>query len=176
LLELLKEIAPRVTRVAVLRDPTVASGIGQYAVVQAMTPSSGVELSVIDMRDAGEIERALASFAHEPNGGLIVTVSATAVRFRDQIISLAMRYRLPNIYSFRNYPTSGGLASYGPDPFDIYRRAAGYVDRILKGERPSNLPVQSPTKYELVINIRAAKTLGLEMPASLIARADEVIE
>ena len=175
-LELLKEIAPHVTRVAVLRDPTLAGGIGQYAVIQATASSSGAELSVIDMRDAGEIERAVASFAHEPNGGLIVTTSATAVKFREQIISLATRYRLPNVYSFRYYPTSGGLASYGPDPFDRYRRAAGYVDRILKGEKPNDLPVQAPTKYELVINIRAAKALGLEVPPSLIARADEVIE
>ena len=119
---------------------------------------------------------ALALFAREPNGGLIVTVSATAVKFRDQIISLATRYRLPNVYAFRYYPTSGGLASYGPDPFDSYRRAAGYVDRILKGERPGDLPVQAPTKYKLIINIRAAKALGLEVPPSVLARADEVIE
>jgi putative tryptophan/tyrosine transport system substrate-binding protein len=176
LLELLKEIAPSATRVAVLRDPTLAAGIGQYAVIQAAASSPGVELSVIDMRDAGEIERALTSFAREPNGGLIVTVSATAVKFRDQIISLATRYRLPNVYSFPYYPTSGGLASYGPDPFDSYRRAAGYVDRILKGERPSDLPVQAPTKYQLVINLKTAKALGLQIPTSLLARADEVIE
>jgi putative ABC transport system substrate-binding protein len=176
LLELLKEIAPSVTRVAVLRDPTLAAGIGQYAVIQAMASSSGVELSVIDMRDAGEIERALASFAHEPNGGLIVAVSATAVKFRDQIISLATRYRLPNVYAFPYYPTSGGLASYGPDPFDSYRSAAGYVDRMLKGGRPSDLPVQAPTRYELIINLKAAKALVLTLPPSLVARADEVIE
>jgi putative ABC transport system substrate-binding protein len=176
LLELLKEIAPSVTRVAVLRDPTLASGIGQYAVIQATASSTGVELSVIDMRDAGEIERAIASFAHEPNGGLIVTVGATAVKFRDQIISLATRYRLPNAYSFRYYPTSGGLASYGPDPSDSYRRAAGYVDRILKGEKPADLPVQAPTRYELVINLKTAKALGLNIPPTLLARADEVIE
>ena len=175
-LELLKEITPSVTRVAVLRDPTLAGGIGQYAVIQAMASSSGVELSVIDMRDAGEIERALTLFAHEPNGGLIVTVSPTAVKFRDRIISLATHYRLPNIYSFRYYPASGGLASYGPDPSDSYRDAAGYVDRILKGEKPGALPVQAPTKYELVINIRAAKALGLTIPPTLLARADEVIE
>jgi putative tryptophan/tyrosine transport system substrate-binding protein len=165
-----------VTRVAVLRDPTFAGGIGQYAVIQAMTSPSGVELSAIDMRDAGEIERALTSFAHEPNGALIVTVSTTATKFRDHIISLATRYRLPNIYAFRYYPASGGLASYGPDPFDIYRRAAGYVDRILKGEKPGDLPVQQPTKYTLVINLRAAKALGLIVPTALLARADEVIE
>jgi putative tryptophan/tyrosine transport system substrate-binding protein len=175
-LELLKEIAPHVTRVAVLRDPALAGGIGQYAVIQATASSSGAELSVIEMRDAGEIERALTSFAHEPNGGLIVTTSATAVKFRDQIISLATRYRLPNVYSFRYYPMSGGLASYGPDPFDRYRRAAGYVDRILKGDKPADLPVQAPTKYELVINLKTAKALGLEIPPQLLARADEVIE
>jgi putative tryptophan/tyrosine transport system substrate-binding protein len=176
LLELLKEIAPGVTRVAVLRDPTLAAGIGQYAVIQAMASPSRVELSVIDMRDAGEIDRALGSFAHEPNGGLIVAVSATAVKFRDQVISLATRYRFPNVYAFRYYPMSGGLASYGPDPFDSYRRAAGYVDRILKGEKPAGLPVQAPTKYELVIDLKTAKALGLEVPQSLLARADEVIE
>ena len=176
LLELLKEIAPGVTRVAVLRDPTLAAGIGQYAVIQAMASPSRVELSVIDMRDAGEIDRALGSFAHEPNGGLIVAVSATAVKFRDQVISLATRYRFPNVYAFRYYPMSGGLASYGPDPFDSYRRAAGYADRILKGERPGDLPVQAPTKYELIINIRAAKALDLEVPPSVLARADQVIE
>jgi putative ABC transport system substrate-binding protein len=138
--------------------------------------SSGVELSVIDMRDAGEIERALTSFAQEPHGGLIVAVSATAVKFRDQIISLATRYRLPNVYAFPYYPTSGGLASYGPDPFDSYRRAAGYVDRILRGEKSADLPVQTPTKYEIVINLKTAKALGLEIPPQLLARADEVIE
>jgi putative tryptophan/tyrosine transport system substrate-binding protein len=176
LLELLKEIAPGVTRVAVLRDPTLASGIGQYAVIQAMASPSSVELSVIEMRDAGEIDRALASFAHEPNGGLIVAVSATAVKFRDQIISLATRYGLPNVYAFRYYPASGGLASYGPDPIDSYRRAAGYVDRILRGEKPADLPVQAPTKFELVINLNAAKALSLDVPQTLLARADEVIE
>jgi putative tryptophan/tyrosine transport system substrate-binding protein len=176
LLELLKEIAPGVTRVAVLRDPTLASGVGQYAVIQAMASPSRVELSVIEMRDAGEIDRALASFAHEPNGGLIVAVSATAVKFRDQIISLATRYGLPNVYAFRYYPASGGLASYGPDPIDSYRRAASYVDRILKGEKPVDLPVQVPTRYELIINLKAAKAIGLTVPPNLLARADEVIE
>jgi putative tryptophan/tyrosine transport system substrate-binding protein len=176
LLELLKEIAPGVTRVAVLRDPTLASGVGQYAVIQAMASPSRVELSVIEMRDAGEIDRALASFAHEPNGGLIVAVSATAVKFRDQIISLATRYGLPNVYAFRYYPASGGLASYGPDPIDSYRRAASYVDRILKGEKPVDLPVQVPTRYELIINLKAAKATGLTVPPNLLARADEVIE
>jgi putative ABC transport system substrate-binding protein len=175
-LELLKEIVPSLTRVAVLRDPTLAAGIGQYAVIQAMASPSGVELSVIDIRDAGEIERAFASLAREPNGGLIVAASPTAVKFRDQIISLATRYRLPNIYSYRYYPASGGLASYGPDQFDGYRRAAAYVDRILKGEKPTDLPVQAPTKYQLVINLKTAKVLGLSVPPTLLARADEVIE
>jgi putative tryptophan/tyrosine transport system substrate-binding protein len=175
-LELLKEIAPNVTRVAVLRDPTLAAAIGQYAVIQTVASSSRLELSVIDMRDVGEIERALSSFAHEPNGGLIITASSKAVIFREQISSLAMRYRLPNVYYARYYPTSGGLASYGPDPFDSYRRAAGYVDRILKGEKPADLPVQAPTKYELVINLKTAKAMGLQIPPQLLARADEVIE
>jgi putative ABC transport system substrate-binding protein len=173
-LELLKEIAPKVTRVAVLRDPRLAAGIGQYAVIQAM--AAGVELSAIDMLEAGEIERALAAFADEPNGGLIVTADATAVTLRNRIISLATRYRLPNVYSYRYYPESGGLASYGPDPFDSFRRAAGYVDRILKGEKPANLPVQASTKYELVINLKTAKALGLNITPTLLARADEVIE
>jgi putative tryptophan/tyrosine transport system substrate-binding protein len=173
-LELLKEIAPKVTRVAVLRDPRLAAGIGQYAVIQAM--AAGVELSAIDMLEAGEIERALAAFADEPNGGLIVTADVTAVMLRNRIISLATRYRLPNVYSYRYYPESGGLASYGPDPFDSFRRAAGYVDRILKGEKPANLPVQASTKYELVINLKTAKALGLNITPTLLARADEVIE
>jgi putative ABC transport system substrate-binding protein len=174
-LELLKEIAPSVKRVAVLRDPRIAGGIGQYAVIQAMAAAE-VELSAIDMLDAGEIERALVAFADEPNGGLIVTTSVTAVTLRDRIISLAMQHRLPNIYSYRYYPESGGLASYGLNPFDSYRLAAGYVDRILKGEKPADLPVQAPTKYELVINLKAAKVLGLTVPPSRLARADEVIE
>ena len=161
-------------RVAVLRDPRLASGIGQYAVIQAM--AAGVELSVIDMIEAGEIERTLAAFADEPNGGLIVTTSATAVTFRDRIISLATRCRLPNVHSYRYYPEGGGLASYGPDPLDNYRRAPAYVDRILKGEKPADLPVQSPTNYELVINLKVARVLGLDVPQSVIARADEVIE
>jgi putative ABC transport system substrate-binding protein len=174
-LELLKEIAPNVTRVAVLRDPTLAAAIGQYAVIQAVA-SSSLELSVIDIRDASEIERALASFAHEPNGGLIITASSKAVVFREQISSLATRYRLPNVYYARYYPAIGGLVSYGPDPFDSYRRAAGYVDRILKGEKPADLPVQTPTRYELVINLKTAKAIGLQIPPTLLARADEVIE
>jgi putative ABC transport system substrate-binding protein len=173
-LELLKEIAPSVKRIAVLRDPRLAGGIGQYAVIQAMA-TAGVELSAIDMLDAGEIERALVAFADEPNGGLIITTSFTAVTLRNRIISLATQYRLPNIYSYRYYPESGGLASYGPNPFESYRLAAGYVDRILKGERPADLP-QAPTKYELVINLKTANALGLHVPQSLLARADEVFE
>ena len=175
-LELLKEIAPGINRVAVLRDPTLAAGIGQYAVIQAAASSSGVELSPIDMLDAGEIERAVTAFAHEPNGGLIGTGSPYALKHRDLIISLATRYHLPLIYSYRYYPDSGGLASYGPNPIDAYRRAAGYVDRILKGEKPGDLPVQAPTKLELIINLKTAKAIGLTMPGTVLARADEVIE
>ena len=176
-LELLKEMAPNLTRVAVLRDPAFAAGIGQFAAIQAMAPpSSGVELTTIDARDPDEIERAITAFARERNGGLIVTAGLSAVTHRNSIISLALRYGLPNIYPFRYYPASGGLASYGPDPIDQHRRAAGYVDRILKGEKPADLPVQAPTKYELVINLSTAKKLGLEVPTTLLARADEVIE
>jgi putative tryptophan/tyrosine transport system substrate-binding protein len=168
-LELLKEIAPNLTRVAVLRDPAQASGIGQFAVIQAMAPPSlVVELAPIDMRDPGEIERAITAFAGERNGGLIVTGSPLAATYRDLIISLATRYRLPNIYAFRYYPASGGLASYGPDTIDEHKRAAGYVDRILKGENPSNMPVQQPTKYELIINLKTAKALGLAVPTALL--------
>ena len=174
-LELLKEIAPNVTRAAVVRDPALAAGIGQFAAIQAMAPPS-FELTLIDMRDPGEIERAITAFARERNGGLIVTASSLAVTYRDLIISLARRYSLPNVYGFRYYPASGGLASYGPDVVDPYRRAAGYVDRILKGEKPADLPVQAPTKYELVINLKTAKALGLTVPESVLARADEVIE
>jgi len=176
-LELLKEIAPNLTRAAVIRDPALAAGIGQFAVIQAMAPPSlAVELAPIDMHDPGEIEHAITAFAREPNGGLIVTGSPLAATYRELIISLATRYRLPNVYAFRYYPASGGLASYGPDTADQFRRAADYVDRILKGEKPANLPVQSPTKYQLVINLRAAKALGLVVPTALLARADEVIE
>ena len=176
-LELLKEIAPNLTRAAVLRDPALAAGIGQFAVIQAMAPASfGVGLTPIDTRDPGEMERAITAFARERNGGLIVTASQGSVIHRDLIISLASRYRLPNIQPFRYCPASGGLVSYGPDPYDEHKRAAGYVDRILKGEKPADLPVQAPTKYELVINLKTAKALGLEMPAKLLATADEVIE
>jgi putative ABC transport system substrate-binding protein len=175
-LELLKAIAPDVRRAAVLRDPTIASGIGQFAAVQAAAPSLGMELSAVDVRDAGEIERAVMAFTRSPNGGLIVTASALATRHRDLIIALAARLRLPAVYPNRYFVTGGGLISYGPDYVDQYRRAAGYVDRILKGEKPADLPVQAPTKYELAINLNTAKALGLEVPSSLLARADEVIE
>ncbi len=175
-LELLKEIAPHMTRAAVLRDPALAAGIGQFAAIQSMASSSAVELSAIDTRDVGEIERALVAFARKPNGGLVVTASASALIHRDQIIALATRLRLPNVYPFRYYPSNGGLASYGPDQIDQYKRAAAYVDRIIKGEKPADLPVQQPTKYELVINLQTAKTLGLNVPPTLLARADEVIE
>jgi putative ABC transport system substrate-binding protein len=161
-LELLKQIAPGVTRAAVLRDPAVASGIGQFGAVQAVAPSLGVELSPVDVRDAPEIERAVTSFARFGNGGLIVTPSPLSTRHRDLIVTLAARHRLPAVYA--------------PDSIEQYRRAAGYVDRILKGEKPADLPVQAPTRYELIINLKAAKALGLEVPATLLARADEVIE
>jgi len=176
-LELLKEIAPNVTRAAVLRDPALAAGIGQFAAIQAMAPPAlGVELTPIDVRDSGEMERTIAAFAGRPNGGLIVTASQSAVAHRDLIISLATRYRLPNVFGFRYYPAAGGLASYGPDPLDEHKRAAGYVDRVLKGEKPADLPVQAPTKYVLVINLKTAKALGLDVPSYLQQRADEVIE
>jgi ABC-type uncharacterized transport system substrate-binding protein len=176
-LELFKEIAPNLTRIAILRDPAVAAGIGQFAVIQAMAPPSfGVELSPIDVSDAGEIERDVAAFARESNGGLIVTASTGAVAHRELIIMLAARHRLPAVYPFRFFVTSGGLISYGPDTTDPYRRAAGYVDRILKGEKAADLPVQAPTKYELAINLKTAKALGLTVPPLLLARADQVIE
>jgi putative ABC transport system substrate-binding protein len=176
-LELLKEIAPNLTRIAILRDPALAAGIGQFAAIQAMAPSSfGVELSPIDVRDGGEIERDVATFARESNGGLIVTGSSSAAVHRELIVMLAARHQLPAVYPFRYFVTSGGLISYGPDPIDVFRRAAGYVDRILKGEKAADLPVQSPTTYELAINLKTAKALGLTLPPSLLARADEVIE
>jgi len=175
-LELLKAMAPGVRRVAVVRDPAIAAGIGQFAAIQSAAAPPGIELRVIDPREASEIERALASFAREPNGGVIVTASASAVTHRQTIVSLMTRYRLPNIYPFRYYAASGGLASYGPDSTDAYARAAAYVDRILKGEKPSALPVQAPTRYELVINLKTAKAMGLTIPPSLLATADEVIE
>ena len=175
-LELLKDIAPRVTRVAVLRDPAVASGIGQFGAVQSVAPSLGVELSPIDVRDAGEIEHALAAFARGSNGGLILTASVLATRHRDLIVGLTARHKLPAIYYERFFVAAGGLISYAPSTIEQYQRAAGYVDRILKGEKPADLPVQAPTKYELVINLKTAKALGLEVPPTLLARADEVIE
>ena len=175
-LELLKQIAPGVTRVAVLRDPAIASGVGQFAVIQSVAPPLGVELTPIGVRDAGEIERAVAAFAAVSNGGLIVTANALAVVHRDLIVMLAARHKLPAIFPFRFHVTGGGLISYGPDTIDPHRRAAGYVDRILKGEKPADLPVQAPTKYELVINLKTAKALGLTVSPALLARADEVVE
>jgi putative ABC transport system substrate-binding protein len=175
-LELLKEIAPSVKRVGVIRDAAITSGIGQWGAIQTAAPSFGMELNPINVRDAVEIERALATFARSSNGGLILTGSALAAVHRDLIIALAAQYRLPAVYYERNYTAAAGLISYGPDLIRQYRGAAGYVDRILKGEKPADLPVQAPTKYELVINLKTAKTLGLEVPASLLARADEVIE
>jgi len=175
-LELLKEIAPRVTRVAVLRDSAIAAGPAQFAVIQAVAPSLGVELRPADMRNAGEIERAITAFAGSSNGGLIVTGSPSATIHRNLIITLAARHQLPAVYYDRFYVTGGGLISYGADYLDGCRRAAGYVDRILKGEKPADLPVQAPTKYETVLNLKTAKTLGLDVPPSLLVRADEVIE
>ena len=175
-LELLKEIAPRVTRAAVLRESALAAGPAQFGIIQAIAPALSVELRPVDLRDAGEIERAITAFAQGSNGGLIVTGSTGAAFHRGLIITLAARHRLPAVYFARYYVTDGGLISYGPDFIDQNRRAAGYVDRILKGEKPADLPVQAPTKFELVINLKTAKALGLEIPPSLLARADEVIE
>jgi putative ABC transport system substrate-binding protein len=175
-LQLLKEIAPGVTRVGAIRDPTITAGIGQLGAILAVAPSFGVELSSVGVRDAGEIERAITVFARGSNGGLIVTNSALAIIHRELIVTLATRHRLPAVYPFRYFVTVGGLMSYGPNSIDPYRRAAGYVDRILKGEKPVDLPVQAPTKYEMVINLKAAKALGLTVPPSLLATADEVIE
>ena len=175
-LELLTQIAPSVTRAAVIRDPAVSAGTGQWGAIQAVAPSVRVLVSPVNVRDAGEIERDVAAFARGSNSGLIVTASALAIRHRNLIVTLAARHRLPAVYYQRGFVTGGGLISYGPDFIDQYRRAAGYVDRILKGEKPSELPVQAPTKYELVINLKTARALGLEVPPSLLARADEVIE
>ena len=175
-LELLKAVAPSVTRVAVLRDAFITAGTGQFGAIQSAAPSVGVEVSPVNVRDAGEIERAVAAFARSSNGGLIVTGSALAVVHRDLIITLAARHKLPAIYFERNFVASGGLVSYGPDYLDQFRRAASYVDRILKGEKPADLPVQAPTKYKLVINLKTAKAAGLTMPSTLLATADEVIE
>ena len=175
-LELLKQIAPNVTRAAVLRDPAIPAGIGQFAVIQSVARSVGVEVSPVNVRDASEIERAVTAFAGRSNGGLILTASALAMFHRELIISLAARHRLPAVYYRRVFVATGGLISYGPDIIDQYQRAAGYVDRILKGEKPADLPVQAPTKYELVVNLKTAKALGLTIPQSVLARADEVIE
>jgi putative tryptophan/tyrosine transport system substrate-binding protein len=175
-LELLKEIAPGVTRAAVLRDPSSPSGTGQFGAIQAMAPSLRVDLSPVDMRDASGIEPGIVAFARGSNGGMIVLPGSLTVTHRAQIIALAARHRLPTVYPFRYYPAADGLISYGPDVVDQYRLAAGYVDRILKGEKPADLPVQASTKYEMVINKKTAKALGLELPPMLLARADEVIE
>jgi putative tryptophan/tyrosine transport system substrate-binding protein len=174
-LELLKELAPNLTRVAVLRDSSLAAGIGQYAAIQALAPQSLLaELTPIELQDPGEMERAITAFARQPNGGFIV--AAGSGKHLKLIIALALHYRLPNVYAFRYYPASGGLASYGPDVIDANKRAATYVDRILKGAKPADLPVQAPTKYDLVINLKTAKALGITVPQTVLARADEVIE
>ena len=175
-LELLKQIAPSVTRAAVLRDPTITAGVGQFAVIQSVAPSLGVDVSPVNVRNADEIEHAVTAFAQTTNGGLIVTASGAAAVHRKLIISLAARYKLPTVYYRRLYVTDGGLISYGVDFIDQYRRAAGYVDRVLRGEKPTDLPVQTPTKYELLVNLKTAKAMGLTIPPSVLDRADEVIE
>ena len=175
-LELLKEIAPSVTHAAVLRDPTFAAGIGQFAVIQAVAPSVGIEVSPIDLREPNQIEHAIATFAQSPNGGLIQVASAIGAANSNLIITAAARYKLPAVYIQRPFVAAGGLISYGPNFADQYRRAAGYVDRILRGEKPADLPVQAPNKYELAVNLKTAKALGLSVPQSLLTRADEVIE
>ena len=175
-LALLKEIAPGVTRAAVLRDAAIAAGVGQFAVIQSVAPSVGIDVSPVNITDAAEIKRTIAAFAHSPDGGLISTASALSAIHRDLIITLAAQHKLPAVYQERYYVTGGGLISYGPNFLDQFRRAAGYVDRILNGEKPANLPVQAPTKYELVVNLKTAKALGLSIPQSVLGRADEVIE
>jgi putative tryptophan/tyrosine transport system substrate-binding protein len=175
-LELLKQIAPDVARVAVLRDPAISAGIGLFSAIQSAAPSLRMDVSAVNMRDAGEIERAVAAFERSPNGGLILTGSGLANVHRELIITLVARHKLPAVYYERSFVTAGGLVSYGANYIDQYRRAAGYVDRILKGEKPAELPVQALVKYELAINLKTAKALGLDVPASLLARADEVIE
>ena len=175
-LELLKQIAPRLTRAAVIRDPAISIGTAQFSAIQAVAPSLGVEVTPIGVHDIGVIERAVEAFARSPNGGLIMTAVPLPAVTRDLIITLAARHKLPAVYPFHDVVTAGGLVSYGPDFVDQCRRAAGYVDRILKGEKPADLPVQAPTKYELVINLKTAKALGLTVPPTLLARADEVIE
>jgi len=175
-LELLKEIAPGVTRATVLRDSALATGIGQFAVTQSVSRSVGVEVSPLNLRDGSEIEPAFAAFARAGNSGLIVTASPLSLVHRELIIALAARHKLPAVYWERFFVAAGGLVSYGPDQIDHFRGAAGYVDRILKGEKPADLPVQAPTKYDLVINLKTARALGITVPPSLLARADEVIE
>jgi len=174
--ELLKQVSPGMMRVAVLRDPSVVGGIGQLGAIHAVAPSLRLDSSPIDVRNAGEIERAIAEFARSPNGGLIVLPNGLAFVHRELIITLAARHRLPAVYPFRLFVTDGGLISYGPDDVDQLRQVAGYVDRILKGEQPAHLPVQTPTKYKLVMNLKTAKALGLEIPPSVLAIADEVID
>src|ERR1035437_3304697 len=174
-LELLNELAPGLKRVAVVREPSIAAGIGQFAAIQTSS-SSGLELTAIDPRDSKQIQRALAAFAREPNGGVIVTASSSAATHRDLLLALALRYRFPAVYPFRSYVASGGLAAYGPDTIAINVRAADYIHRILKGAKPADLPVQAPTKYELVLNLKTATALGLSVAPSLLSRADEVIE
>ena len=175
-LELLKEIAPRLSRVAVIRDPTLPFTSGELGAIQGVAPSLGVEISPIGVRDASDIERGIAAFARQSNGGLITLGSPVTLAHRDLIIRLAAQYRLPGVYTTRYFVAEGGLMSYGPDRVDLYRRAASYVDRILKGEKPADLPVQAPTKYELIVNLKVARALGLDVPTTLLARADEVIE
>jgi putative ABC transport system substrate-binding protein len=174
--ELLKQIAPTIVRAAVIRDAATPPGIGEFAVIQYVAPSVGIQLTPSTHVTPAKLSRAVTAFSQEPNGGLIVTASAVTVTHRDLIIRLAAQHKLPTIYRQRVYAASGGLVSYGPDPLEQYRRAAGYVDRVLKGEKPANLPVQAPTKYELIINLKTAKALGLTVPASLLARSDDVIE
>jgi putative ABC transport system substrate-binding protein len=175
-LELLKEIAPHLTRVAVLRDPTLPFTSGELGAMQGVAPSLRVDVSAVNVRDAGEMERGIVTFARQPNGGLVTLGSPVTLAHRDLIVTLAARHRLPAIYTTRYFVTSGGLMSYGPDRVDLYRRAAGYVDRILKGENPADLPVEAPTKFELTINLKTAKALGLSVPPSLLTQANEVIE
>src|SRR5262245_28396063 len=175
-LELLKEVAPTVIRVAVVREPAIAAGKAQFGAIQSVAPPLGVELTPINLRDPGEIERAISAFAQSPNGGLIVTAAPLAMVHRDLIVALAARHKLCAVYSVRPFVTAGGLIYYGTNIYDLYRRAAAYIDRVLKGEKPSDLPVQAPTKFETVINMKTAKALGITMPVSLLTRADEVIE
>ena len=175
-LELLKEIAPGVTRAAILRDASIAAGIGQFAIIQSVAPSVGVDVTPVDLRDAAKIEGAVAAFARSGNGGLIVTGSPFSTVHRDLIITLAARYKLPTIYFERLFVDDGGLVSYGPNFVEQFRRAAGYVDRILKGEKPADLPIQAPTKHELVVNLKTAKVAGITIPSTVLSRADDVIE